>query len=202
MRRLKPTRYIRPGSIKVADKLSDAVAYLWNARNGKPAAPIYYGKQSKPISDHWYGSEARRAKAIEDAFKDRQEHFKRKGADLAERKSWVPTYKVGDIFRTCWGYEQTNVEYFEITEIKGKYAILREIAQERSATGWAQGQCVPMPGQYLEPRFPTDEDRKPMRRLMQKHGIKIDEVRTAWLVEGDTIGGVRVIQPSSWTAYH
>ena len=34
MRRLKPTRYIRPGSIKVADKLSDAVAYL-------PAIPCW-----------------------------------------------------------------------------------------------------------------------------------------------------------------
>lgn len=202
MRRLKPTRFIRPGSIKVADKISDAIAYLWSSASGKPGASVYYGKQAYPVSNYYYQSEARRAKAVEDAFKSRQEYLKRKGADRDERKSWVPTYKVGDIFRTCWGYEQTNVEYFEITEIKGKYAILREIAQERSATGWAQGQCVPMPGQYLEPRFETDEGRKPIRRLMQKNGIKIDDVRTAWLVEGEKVGGVRVIQPSSWTAYH
>lgn len=178
---------------KVCDKNSDAIAYLWTARNGKPGAAIFYGKQAKPISNYYYRDEARRQAAVTIAFESRRKSLAFKSDLRAKRKAWVPTYKVGDIFRTCWGYEQTNVEYFEIVEIKGKHAILRELAQERVDTGWLQGKCVPLPGKYCG---------DPIRRLMQEHGIKISDVRTAWLVKTKTVGGVAVIEPSNWSAYH
>ncbi len=40
---------IHPGSIKVSDKLSDAVAYLDSNERG-PCVMVFYGKQSKPIA--------------------------------------------------------------------------------------------------------------------------------------------------------
>lgn len=37
--------------------------------------------------------------------------------------------KVGDIFVMSWGYEQTNVNYFQVVETKGEYMVkIREIA--------------------------------------------------------------------------
>ena len=35
--------------------------------------------------------------------------------------------KVGDIFHYSWGYDQTNCEFFQVTEVKSKTAILRKI---------------------------------------------------------------------------
>lgn len=36
--------------------------------------------------------------------------------------------KIGDLFVTSWGYEQTNVDYFQVVETKGEYMVkIREI---------------------------------------------------------------------------
>jgi hypothetical protein len=191
-----PRELIVPkGSTKVADKKSDAVAYLYpSARNGKPAAMVFFGKQSKPVWQFWFPTDVKREAKIAETFANRRDWQARKAAYQAERVAWVPTYKVGDVFRTCWGYDQTNVEYFEIVEIKGKHAILRELCQERVDTGFMQGKCVPLPGQYRD-------GEEPIRRLMQKGGIRISDCRTAWLCEGKIIGGVRVYDSASWSSY-
>ena len=54
------SRFVPKGSIKVADKLSDAIAYVYVSRNGKPAAVVYYGKQSSAFLNCYYGTEAAR----------------------------------------------------------------------------------------------------------------------------------------------
>lgn len=193
--------YIPKKALKVADKRSDAVVYLYGFGE-KFGAIGFVGKANKPAFNYTFRKPERREEHIREFFTNYRDRLARKAAVKSARVAWVPTYKVGDIFRTCWGYEQTNVEYFEIIEIKGKHAILREICQESVETGWLQGKCAPLPGQFAAPRYAGDDRGQPIRRLMQEHGIKIDDVRTAWLVKGDIVGGVRVIQPSSWSAYH
>ncbi len=43
--------------------------------------------------------------------------------------------KIGDIFRYSWGYEQTNVNYFQVVELKGKKSVLiKEISYEIAET--------------------------------------------------------------------
>jgi len=113
----------------------------------------------------------------------------------------VPDYKVGDILHTSWGYDQTNVEYFQITEIKGKYAILREIGAESTETGWLQGRSAPLPDNFLEPRFDGDDQGLPIRRLMQEGGIKICDVRTAWRMKPTMVAGVKVYGTHHWSSY-
>lgn len=185
--------YIKKGSVKVADKQSDAVAYLWTVtRKGalpgdtghkRYGATIFFGKQAKPVSDFYYVTEAARNKAVETAFANNRAHKARKAEQVAKRKAWVPSYKVGDVFRTSWGYEQTNVEFFEVTEVRGKHLILRQIAATTEQNGPFSGRCRPLPGQFLKPRFEGDDQGIPIRRLAQEHGVKIDDVRTAWLVK-------------------
>lgn len=202
--RLKFTRdfYIPKGSLKVADKQSDAVAYVYASAAGVPFAMVFVGKADKPLWHYRFKTAERRDRAVLQAFENRREALKRNADRRAERKAWVPDYKVGQVLRTCWGYEQTNVEFFEITEIRGKYAILRELAQARAETGWAQGKCAPLPGEYAAPRYQGDDRGAPIRRLMQQHGIKIDDVRTAYRVDTERVGGVEVIKSANWTAYH
>jgi hypothetical protein len=198
--------YIPKGSSKVADKLSDAVAYLYPARSeknaGKVGATIFYGKQAKPISNYIYRDEARRTAAVGLAFESRRKSLAFKSERRAKRTSWVPDYKVGDLLRTSWGYDQTNVEYFEVTEVKGKYVTVREIAQETVQTGFDQGKCVPMPGHYLTPRHAGDERGKPMRKLAQETGVRICDVRWASRCKPQMVAGVPVYSPAYYSWGH
>lgn len=195
--------FVPKGAVKVSDKQSDAVAYLYTGRShGKPVMMVFFGKQTKPVAHFRYSSDETRARAVTQYFADRRDTLARKAAYRKERTDYVPDYKVGDVLRTCWGYEQTNVEFFEVVEVKGKYAVLRELAQERIDTAHMQGRCVPLPGQYLTPRHAGDDRGQPIRRLMQQHGIRIDDVRTASRASSTTVAGVKVYESASWTAYH
>lgn len=48
---------------------------------------------------------------------------------------------VGDIFYSSWGYEQTNVDFYQVVELRGKHtAIISEICGKTRVTGNMSGQ--------------------------------------------------------------
>jgi hypothetical protein len=186
--------YVPKGATKVADKLSDAIAYLSINARGKARATIFVGKQAKPISDFWYGTEDRRATAVKAAFENRRAWLARKTARREERKAFAHTVKVGDLYHTSWGYDQTNVEYFQVVEVKGKFAVLREIGAKHIDSGFDRGTKTPVKDNFLAPRYDGDDTGRPIRRLIQDGCIKIDDVRRAW--------PTKVGEAHSWTSYH
>jgi hypothetical protein len=143
-------RFIPPGALKVSDKLSDAIAYLYAGSNGAPCARVFYGKQSKPVVAYRYRNAAEREASVIAAFKGRQARTARMAEYAAERKDAVNPYKVGDVFRSSWGYDQTNINYYQAIKVTTKTVTVREIAQERIATGPMHGRCVPIVGRFLE----------------------------------------------------
>lgn len=50
---------------------------------------------------------------------------------------------VNDIFVCSWGYEQTNIDFYKVKEIKGKTATLVELNQNKTHTCSMSGTCVP-----------------------------------------------------------
>lgn len=195
MRGYRPQRewYIPQGATKVACKGADAVAYLYSNPQGRPAAVMFAGKAQKPSARYYYMSEKKREEAVKRFFDGCRAHAARVAKEKAQRAAWVNDYKVGDILDTCWGYEQTNREFFEVVAVRGKTLVLRELAQETVETAWAQGKCVPLPGVYIG---------EPIRRRAGQYGVKIDDVRRATRSRTTDIGGVKVVDPVGWTAYH
>jgi len=171
MRGFKMTRewFIPKGATKVADKQSDAVAYF-DDNSHRPIAVVFFGKQNKPVLNGWFRTVEQRERRVTQLFESRRASMAFKANLRKERTEWVPDYKVGEVLHTCWGYDQTNVEFFEVVEVRGKHVILREIAQKREATGWEQGTCEPVPGKYIG---------EPIRKLAGKTGVTIDKVRSA-----------------------
>ncbi|WP_051356388.1 hypothetical protein [Azorhizobium doebereinerae] len=184
-------RFTPAGAVKVSDKLSDAVAFVYE-RRGRPIACVYVGNQSKPVSAYSYRSALDRERSIRAAFEARRAAMAVKRQRQEERKAYRPACKPGDVLGTCWGYEQTNREFFEVIEVKGKFVILRELAQERIDTGWSQGKAVPLPGSYVG---------EPIRRLAQPHGIRIDSCRLATPAAVEDVAGVKVVKPVGWSSY-
>jgi hypothetical protein len=68
---------------------------------------------------------------------------------------------VGDIFYTTWGYEQTNVEFFQVVELKGKQtAIIREIHAEITRhTAYMSGEKRPLRDNWASDKMHTVRTR-------------------------------------------
>lgn len=156
--------YVPAGAIRVADRASTAVAHIYTTKRGAPAAVVFSGKAQKPTWHHSFRDEAARESRVWGFFEAVQAVEQRRADRRAERKAWVHPYKVGDVFSTCWGYEQTNREYYEVVEVRGKHLIVREIARGYVETQWCAGKSAPMTGQFIG---------EPLRVLAQERGFKV-----------------------------
>ena len=60
--------------------------------------------------------------------------------------------KIGDIFVYSWGYEQTNINYFQVVDLKGeKSVVIREIAKEIvNVDGYESYKVVPRKNEFLD----------------------------------------------------
>jgi hypothetical protein len=119
-------RYIPKGAIKVADKKSDAVAYLYMggeaARYGGepiPCARVFFGKQSKPVLAMQFKNAADRAKRVGEYFASRQAWIAAKAAEAAKRKATGRGVEVGQFLASSWGYDQTNVNFYKVVKLIG-----------------------------------------------------------------------------------
>lgn len=80
-----------------------------------------------------------------------QEKEKRK----IERKNFVHSAKVGSIFYTSWGYEQTNVEFYQVVKLVGKSTvIIKQISshQVEGTEGFDSCEVMPNIDCFLEPQ--------------------------------------------------
>jgi hypothetical protein len=70
--------------------------------------------------------------------------------------------KVGDVVRSSWGYDQTNVNHYQITKLIGKRTVeVRELAEHEESTGDMSGRVAPVWGEFVG---------EPMRRTVDRHG--------------------------------
>lgn len=148
--------YIPKGALKVADKNSDAVAYLKNktdTRTGKPYIHLvaFCGRRSKPNMNYRYSTEASAQRAMMDYFKERQGAFKYEQEQRAKR-STPTSLQVGTVLTGSWGYDQTNVEAWQVVEIVGKVTVkIRKVALHTTkATGDMSEMVIPCPDQFVD----------------------------------------------------
>ena len=98
---------------------------------------------------------------------DREEYKKKqKAKKKAAIEEKAKAIKVGDIYYTSWGYEQTNVEFYKVVEIKGKKVTLIEVAEKIAETDGACDYVVPVP---------EAEIGEPFTRMVGEYGFKIDK---------------------------
>lgn len=168
-------RYIPKGSIKIQDKQSSAVAYLYTSkREGRPCAIMYSGKRGKRDRHYNYLSEENRAKSVTNFFNDIRAAEQRQAERRAKRKEASAKgqgLQVGHILSGSWGYEQTNVEFWEVTALIGKTMVeLRKIGQAsvEGDPSWAE-HVVPKPGEYR-----GEPVRKRVDRTWSKPSVSFD----------------------------
>lgn len=123
-----------------------------------------------------FGSVARMVEYVEDflASLDRAEKYKaeRKVKRALERKAAVENVAVGDMFVASWGWEQTNVDAYQVVAKKGASVVLREIALEsiEGSEGFMSDRVRPVKNAFIGGEF--------TKRVTGRY-IKIDDVRHA-----------------------
>ncbi|TBR80925.1 hypothetical protein DU472_04510 [Campylobacter novaezeelandiae] len=58
-------------------------------------------------------------------------------------------YKVGDILYSNWGYEQTNVEFYQVVATTEKAIWLANIKEKIKMSGWGQGVKSPCKNNFI-----------------------------------------------------
>lgn len=97
-----------------------------------------------------------------------QERRRKESEERSSReREAVKSVSVGDVFVTSWGYEQTNIDYFEVVEKHGQYVTVRPIASRTvEDTGWMQRTVEAVPGSYVDRCALIDD--KPSARFKVK----------------------------------
>jgi hypothetical protein len=194
-------RYIPPGALKIASKRSPAVAYLYSRASGIYAMG-YFGKAIKPAFNYRFKADARRIAYVSEWLKSQDAFVERKVARKAEeqaKRAAGHKLKVGDVLRSSWGYDQTNIDYYEVVELVGKCNVkVREIGAESVETGFMSGQCVPVAGSYIEGKA-----AKLCRVTPAGDSVKVRDWGVwAYKMEPIVAGGVKAgYRSSSWSSY-
>ena len=146
-------RYIPEGANEITRDNLPAIVYAYTNKSGRPAAVAYIGKQSKPTWHYQFKGEAQRQMMIDRLFDNLAYRENQKAERKSERAAFRHGFKVGDILYSSWGYEQTNIEYYEITATTEKTVTFREVAQNGQSNGFMCKEVTPRPGEYIGKEF-------------------------------------------------
>lgn len=160
-----------------------------------PCAMAFKGKALKPALHYRYRSDdTRRARC--QAWIDAIDADRRRKAEARAARNTPHTLKLGDVLRSSWGYDQTNIDYYEVVALKGKTMVtLCAIGADCEYIEWMQGNSVPVPGRYIgAPRdYKVDGSSNTVR--IESFAIASPMTPVAH------VAGRPIFQCSNWTAY-
>lgn len=112
--------------------------------------------------------------AIEEA---QRKNAQEKAAKKARQKAEADNVKVGDVFVASWGWEQTNVDCYLVTEKKGVTVTLVEIGVTKIRdNSWASD--------YVRPDPTVIIDNEPIKKRLQGNRISFGSFKSAMLDDG------------------
>jgi hypothetical protein len=90
--------------------------------------------------------------------------------------------KVGDIFYTSWGYEQTNTEFYQVTRATEASVWLRRVVEDREDLHFMTATKTPRIGE-----FDGEEFRRKIRRGREPgcHVVSISAVALGYQWDGE-----------------
>lgn len=186
---LPRTAFVPAGALKVSCKLSGAVAYVFSSAKGRPAAMAFTARAQRPVFHQFFATPAAREKAVRDFLANQRAKIEAR----KQRQATPAAFVVGDLLSSSWGYDQTNVDFYEVVKVAGAWVTVRKVAQVAEQTGHDMGRCAPQSGDFVG---------EPIRRLAQGQGIRINSYAWASKWNTDTVAGVPVGPAVTWTTGH
>ena len=126
---------------------TDAAVYFYELA-GRFYAIGFHGKAAKPDFHYRYATPEKRDQSVVTYLEGRKLTLQDKAARREDAKK-PHGLKVGDILDSTWGYDQTNVDFYEVTRVISDRAVeIRPIAQACLESNGPQDKVMPVPGRY------------------------------------------------------
>jgi hypothetical protein len=167
-------------TLVVRSKRSSAIVYL-HQLGPKLAAKGFVGKGAKPAFFYTFRDEDRRTVFVSKWLADQELRESHRLANIAVKSTkiaaFVMPYKAGDILYSSWGYDQTNIDFYQVVEIVGKRTIItRKVAQVCESAGRGSDSVSASHDNFIG---------KPERHVVSLYGsVKISECQSAYLWDG------------------
>ena len=186
-------------------KGGDAEAWTWTDA-GRLYAVAFFGRSSRPYSGsggagavYRFATEQLRRDWIAECFRRARAHAQRiteRKSEKAAKRAAGHGLQVGDVLRASWGYDQTNIDYYQITARIGAQTVeYRPIG--RISEGVMTGYCVPSPDAFTGPA-----KRARVSEYGDRETIKVSSCATAHKIRpAELPGGIKAYGPDYWTAY-
>ena len=155
----------------------------------------FKGKQIK-ASFHYRFKTAEAVKNHIDSFVSGVEKIAAdKAAMKAERKAMVRALEVGDVLVSSWGYEQTNIDYYQVVGLVGEASVLlQEIAKQKNTDVRGDtGKCVPVIDNFIGEPF--------TKKVTNGIRVTLSSYSSASKKEYTLIDGVKTFKPDFWSSY-
>lgn len=157
----------------------------------------YRAKAKKPFMNYRYKNLDRLKASVTNSINACNSSFEEKAKRKAESKKRVIEFRekleVGTILYTCWGYEQTNVEFYQVVSKAGAYCEVREIAKRSQDTAYMQSEVTPKPNTFIG---------EPMRKKIMDGYIVIHNSANASPLEYEELAtGTKVYKRCHTSSY-
>lgn len=115
--------------------------YLYINSKDKPCAISYRGIGAKPKWAYSFKDELERKKYIDNNIEDIEEFMKAQNEEKIEYQNKI---NIGTVLYSSYGYEQTNISFFQVVEKKGITIKLRQLNYDLTLTGDMCGKVTPI----------------------------------------------------------
>lgn len=133
---MKKTRFIPRNSQEVTRPGLPGSVYVYtDTGSGYLCAMAYKAKAVKPSWHYRFSQEENRQKMINRFFDELATHEGFKKAERDLRATFRHGYKPGDILYSSWGYDQTNIDFYQVIATTEKTITFREVCQIRTSDG-------------------------------------------------------------------
>jgi len=141
--------------ISKSELYKDLIIYRYDNQSTKPCVKIWRGKASSPFANYYFKDLEGRERLI-NAEKDNADKrevcaTEKKAEKQLAKDSFINPFKIGDILYHSWGYDQTNIDYYQVVSLTAKSVTLRPIASKQTeATGWASANVIPAKDHFIK----------------------------------------------------
>ena len=134
----------------------------------------------KPLQHHAFDSVEERKKYLDAVITKQIADKEREDAELkARRDKAIEKYVVGAVLYSSWGYEQTNIDFYQILEVKGITLTLQPIRQNRTYSRDDSGKCTAIKDDFFGDKFKA--------RINKWGRVKITEYSNASIYDGSEL---------------
>jgi hypothetical protein len=146
--------------------------YYKEDANGKPIVMGFAGKRTRPDFYVRFNSRERMTEYLNN-WRSNLERHNQTVIERRQKRNQPHSLKVGDILDATWGYDQTNVTFYEVTKLIGSTMVtVRELNATLDWDGGPTAYSMPVPGSY-------NKEKEMRLKATSENAVKPDSFRYA-----------------------